>query len=62
MQHSPCGVFVKVFSNKDVAIPFLKAILKVDVEYVQIVGESHLQSNPQKKYVRFRRDGQGKCR
>jgi len=32
-------MFVKVFSDAEVAVPFLKALLKVEIERVTIVGE-----------------------
>lgn len=46
-------MFVKVFSDEEIAKPFLKALLKVDIEKISIVGEAHLQSFPNKKYIRF---------
>jgi len=46
-------MFVKVFSDEEIAKPFLKAFLKVDIEHVSVVGESLLQADPNKKYVRF---------
>ncbi len=39
-------MFVKVFSDAEVAVPFLKALLKVEIEQVAIVGESHQQVDP----------------
>lgn len=53
MLHSPCGVFVKVFSDEEIAKPFLEALLKVKIERVSIVGEAHLEANPKRKFVRF---------
>ena len=46
-------MFVKVFSNPEIALPFLKALLKIDIEKVSIVGEAQQQADPRKKYVRF---------
>ena len=46
-------MFVKVFSDEEIAKPFLKALLKVDIERVQIVGEAHQQTDPKKKFIRF---------
>jgi len=46
-------MFVKVFSNEEIAKPFLKALLKVDIERVSIVGEAQQQTDPRKKYIRF---------
>ena len=46
-------MFVKVFSNEEIAKPFLKALLKIDIERVTIVGEAQQQANPNKKYIRF---------
>lgn len=39
-------MFVKVFCDAEVAVPFLKALLKVEIERVAIVGESHQQVDP----------------
>lgn len=33
-------MFVKVFSDEEIAKPFLKALLKIDIEQVHIVGEA----------------------
>ncbi len=56
-------MFVKVFSDEAIAKPFLKALLKVDIERVSVVGEAHQQANPSKKYIRFdvmvKEDGNG---
>ncbi len=56
-------MFVKVFSDEEIAKPFLKALLKVDIEKVSVVGEAFQQSNPNKKCVRFdimvKEDGNG---
>ena len=46
-------MFVKVFSDAEIAKPFLKALLKVDIESVTVIGESHQQADPSKKFVRF---------
>ncbi|WP_407441072.1 Rpn family recombination-promoting nuclease/putative transposase [Fibrobacter sp.] len=46
-------MFVKVFSDEEIAKPFLKALLKIDIEKITIVGEAHLQTDPSKKYIRF---------
>lgn len=46
-------MFVKVFSDEEIAKPFLRALLKIEIERVNIVGEAHLQSDPSKKYIRF---------
>lgn len=56
-------MFVKVFSDEEIAKPFLKALLKIDIEKVCVVGEAFQQSNPNKKCVRFdimvKEDGNG---
>jgi len=56
-------MFVKVFSDEAIAIPFLRAMLKIDIERVSIVGEAHQQADPSKKYIRFdvlvKEDGAG---
>lgn len=46
-------MFVKVFSDEEIAKPFLKALLKIDIERVTIVGEAQQQVDPNKKYIRF---------
>ena len=46
-------MFVKVFSDEEIAKPFLKALLKIDIERVTIVGEAQQLANPNKKYIRF---------
>lgn len=46
-------MFVKVFSNPEIALPFLRALLKIEIEKVSIVGEAQQQADPRKKYVRF---------
>lgn len=46
-------MFVKVFSDEEIAKPFLRALLKIDIEKITIVGEAHLQTDPSKKYIRF---------
>ena len=46
-------MFVKVFSNPNIAKPFLEAILKIKIQKIRVVGEYHLEANPQKKRVRF---------
>lgn len=46
-------MFVKVFSDEEIAKPFLKALLKIDIEQVHIVGEAHQEAAPNKKYIRF---------
>lgn len=38
-----------MFSNEEIAKPFLEALLKVKIECVSIVGEAHLEANPKKK-------------
>ena len=46
-------MFVKVFSDEEIAKPFLKALLKIDIEQVHVVGEAQQQADPNKKYIRF---------
>lgn len=46
-------MFVKVFGDEEIAKPFLKALLKVDIDRVCIVGEAHQQTDPNKKFIRF---------
>lgn len=46
-------LFVKVFSNEEIAKPFLRALLKVDIERVSVVGEARQQTDPRKKFIRF---------
>ena len=46
-------MFVKVFSNPETAKPFLEAVLKIKIQKISVVGEYHLDANPQKKRVRF---------
>ncbi|MDO4946264.1 MAG: Rpn family recombination-promoting nuclease/putative transposase [Fibrobacter sp.] len=46
-------MFVKVFSDEAIAKPFLKALLKIEIERVSVVGEAHQQADPNKKYIRF---------
>ncbi len=46
-------MFVKVFSDEEIAKPFLKALLKIDIERVTIAGEAQQQADPNKRYIRF---------
>ena len=46
-------MFVKVFSNPDIAKPFLEAILKIKIQKINVVGEAHMETDPRKKRVRF---------
>ena len=46
-------MFVNVCSNPETAKPFLEAVLKIKIQKISVVGEYHLDANPQKKRVRF---------
>lgn len=46
-------MFVKVFSDEEIAKPFLSALLKIDIERINVVGEAQQQTDPSKKYIRF---------
>lgn len=46
-------MFVKVFSDEEIARPFLKALLKIDIEKVFVVGEAFQQRELKKQYIVF---------
>ncbi|MCQ2122316.1 MAG: Rpn family recombination-promoting nuclease/putative transposase [Fibrobacter sp.] len=46
-------MFVKVFEDEEIAKPFLRALLKVDIEQVHVVSEARQQADPRKKFIRF---------